>query len=176
MDAFSVSIANGLRQPDMPASDRYRIAGVFAFFQYMMPLLGWLAVRSVASAFSAFHKAVPWIALILLGFIGARMILDGIRNKEDMTAAVSITWPTLITQGIATSIDALSAGFALASYSPVQAFMSGAIIALVTLTLCLIGVRTGQKAGHYLKRWSSVLGGLILIVIGIKIFIEGVSL
>jgi putative Mn2+ efflux pump MntP len=174
MDAFSVSVANGLRDPHMRRRERYRIAGVFAFFQFLMPVLGWLGIRLIMSAFAAFHRAVPWIALILLGFIGGKMVLEGIRGGNEETEPVSLAWSTLLLQGIATSIDALSAGFALAEYTAVQTLLSGLIIAAVTLTLCLIGVRAGQKAGQYLTRWASVAGGLILIGIGIKIFIEGV--
>ena len=174
MDAFSVSVANGLRDPHMQHRERYRIAGVFAFFQFLMPVLGWLGIRLIMSAFAAFHRAVPWIALILLGFIGGKMVLEGIRGGNEEAEPVSLAWSTLLLQGIATSIDALSAGFALAEYTAVQTLLSGLIIAAVTLTLCLIGVRAGQKAGQYLTRWASVAGGLILIGIGIKIFIEGV--
>ena len=144
MDAFSVSVANGLHDPAMPGRSRLKIAGVFAFFQFLMPVLGWLGVRGIASVFSAFEKAVPWIALL----------------------------STLLLQGVATSIDALSAGFALASYTFAETLISGLIIAAVTLFLCLVGVWTGQKAGQRLTRWASVLGGLILIGIGIEIFLK----
>ncbi len=174
MDAFSVSVANGLHAPDMPRSKQFRIAGVFAFFQYLMPMLGWLGVRVIESAFSAFNRAVPWIALVLLCYIGGKMLLEGIKNDAAPEENVPLTWSALILQGIATSIDALSAGFALAEYTFLQALLSGLIIAVVTLVLCLLGVRIGQKAGQYLTRWASVLGGLILIGIGIKIFVEGV--
>ena len=176
MDAFSVSIANGLHAPNMPVRMKSRIAGVFAFFQFLMPVLGWLGVHTIAEAFAAFNLAVPWIALALLGFIGGKMLIEGLRNKEEQPDEVALTWGALLVQGIATSIDALSAGFAMAHYSLIQALLSGLIIAVVTFTLSLIGVRAGQKAGQYLTRWASVVGGLILIGIGIKIFVEGVIL
>ena len=176
MDAFSVSIANGLHAPNMPVRMKFRIAGVFAFFQFLMPVLGWLGVHTIAEAFAAFNLAVPWIALALLGFIGGKMLIEGLRNKEEQPDEVPLTWGALLVQGIATSIDALSAGFAMAHYSLIQALLSGLIIAVVTFSLSLIGVRAGQKAGQYLTRWASVVGGLILIGIGIKIFIEGVIL
>ena len=176
MDAFSVSVANGLHSPDMRTYKRFVIAGVFAFFQFLMPVLGWLGVLTIAETFAAFNLAVPWIALALLGFIGGKMLIEGLRNKEEEHSDTDLTWGALLLQGIATSIDALSAGFAMAHYSLIQALLSGLIIAAVTFVLCLIGVRAGQKAGQYLTRWASVLGGLILIGIGIKIFIEGVFL
>ena len=176
MDAFSVSVANGLHDPGMRPAQRFRIASVFAFFQFLMPVLGWLGVHSIVSAFSAFSRAVPWIALLLLGFIGGKMVWEGLRGSEEQENLASLSWSALLLQGVATSIDALSAGFASAGYSFGQSLLSGLIIAAVTLVLCLIGVRAGQKAGQHLTRWSSVLGGLILIGIGIKIFIEGVFL
>ena len=86
-----------------------------------------------------------------------------------------MTWPALLVQGVATSIDALSAGFALADYTAAEAVSGGLIIAAVTLMICLLGVRVGQKAGQHLTRWTSVLGGLILIGIGISVFIRNVS-
>ena len=172
MDAFSVSIADGLHGPGMKRGDRWRIAGVFAFFQCLMPLLGWLGIRFSEQVFSAFSDAVPWIALILLGWIGGKMLIEGLRGEAEETKARPLTWGALAVQGVATSIDALSAGFALAEYSFPQALMSSLIIAAVTLGLCLLGVRAGQKAGAYLTRWASVLGGLILIGIGLQIFIR----
>ena len=96
MDAFSVSVANGLRDPHMQRRERYRIAGVFAFFQFLMPVLGWLGIRLIMSAFAAFHRAVPWIALILLGFIGGKMVLEGIRGGNEGAEPVSLAWSTLL--------------------------------------------------------------------------------
>ncbi len=176
MDAFSVSVANGLHAPHMPARMQFRIAGIFAFFQFLMPVLGWLGIHVIESAFSAFSRAVPWIALALLGFIGSKMIVEGLRSETAPQEDIPLAWSALIVQGVATSIDALSAGFALAEYTFVQTLLSGLIIAAVTLALCLIGVRAGQKAGQHLTRWSTVVGGVILIVIGLEIFIKGVLL
>ena len=176
MDAFSVSVANGLHAPHMSARMQLRIAGVFAFFQCLMPLLGWLGIHAIESTFSAFSRAVPWIALILLAYIGGKMVAEGLRNEQPPEEEAALTWGTLILQGVATSIDALSAGFALAEYTFPQALLSGLIIAAVTFALCLIGVRAGQKAGQHLTRWSTVIGGIILITIGLNIFIRGVLL
>ena len=102
MDAFSVSLANGLNEPKMPAGRMCTIAGVFAFFQIIMPLIGWFCVRTVAETFTAFQRAVPWIALILLLYIGGKMLLEGIRGAKDgggEPAAVSAGG--LLLQGLA---------------------------------------------------------------------------
>ena len=117
MDAFSVSIANGLNEPKMKAGKTYLIAGVFAFFQAAMPLTGWICVHTVIRYFKIFEKFIPWIALILLVFIGLKMIVEAVKNRGKEEAAGVLTLRILIVQGIATSIDALSAGFTIAEYN-----------------------------------------------------------
>ena len=174
MDAFSVSVANGLHAPDMPRSKQFRIAGVFAFFQYLMPVLGWLGVRVIESAFSAFNRAVPWIALVLLCYIGGKMLLEGIRNDTAPEDNVPLTWSALILQGIATSIDALSVGFTIASLHWQAALAESLIIGAVTFGLCQIALHLGKKAGARLSGRATIIGGAILILIGVEILITGV--
>lgn len=86
MDAFSVSMANGLACPHMSRGSMGKIAGTFAFFQFLMPMLGWLAVHMLVQYFEAFEKAIPWITLFLLGYIGIKMIWEGIHRQEDQEA------------------------------------------------------------------------------------------
>ena len=171
MDAFSVSLANGLREPDMPATRGLLIAGTFGLFQTAMPLLGWFCVHSIAEAFQAFQRFIPWIALALLVFIGVKMILEGIRGSEE---AGSLKGVALFVQGIATSIDALSVGFTIAEYSFVFALTESLIIGLVTFGLCVIAVRLGGKIGARLSGKAPIVGGIILILIGIEIFVTGI--
>ena len=171
MDAFSVSLANGLHEPEMPVPRSLAIAGTFAGFQTVMPLLGWFCVHSIAEAFQAFQRFIPWIALALLVFIGVKMILEGVRGSEE---AGSLKGGALFVQGIATSIDALSVGFTIAEYTLVFALTESLIIGLVTFGLCVIAVRLGGKIGAKLSGKAPVLGGIILILIGLEIFITGV--
>ena len=171
MDAFSVSLANGLREPDMPVSRGLLIAGTFGLFQTAMPLLGWFCVHSIAEAFQAFQPFIPWIALALLVFIGVKMILEGIRGSEE---AGSLKGVALFVQGIATSIDALSVGFTIVEYSFVFALTESLIIGLVTFGLCVIAVRLGGKIGARLSGKAPIVGGIILILIGIEIFVTGI--
>ena len=171
MDAFSVSLANGLREPDMPATRGLLIAGTFGLFQTAMPLLGWFCVHSIAEAFQAFQPFIPWIALALLVFIGVKMILEGIRGSEE---AGSLKGVALFVQGIATSIDALSVGFTIAEYTLVFALTESLIIGLVTFGLCVIAVRLGGKIGARLSGKAPIFGGIILILIGIEIFVTGI--
>ena len=175
MDAFSVSLANGLNEPCMRKRKVFAIAGTFAFFQALMPMLGWICVHTIAQHFKAFEMFIPWIALILLGFIGGKMLIEGIKNETDdpcLSKRLGLT--ALIMQGIATSIDALSVGFAIANYNLVSALFAALIIALVTFCICLPGVLIGRSAGTKLAGKAGILGGIILIGIGIEIFISGI--
>lgn len=175
MDAFSVSLANGLNEPDMRKKKSIGVAGVFAFFQALMPMLGWICVHTILQYFKAFEKFIPWIALILLLFIGGKMLIEGIRNKEtDEEDDSKVGLAKLLVQGVATSIDALSVGFTIAEYGFVMALVCSAIIALVTFVICLAGIVIGKKIGTKLSNKAEILGGIILIVIGLEIFITGV--
>ena len=174
MDAFSVSLANGLHEPEMKRKKIAGIAGVFAFFQALMPVIGWICVHTVIQYFQAFEKFIPWIALILLLFIGGKMLLDGIRGGDDEeNGSAELGVKLLIVQGIATSIDALSTGFTTSAYSAFQAFISSLIIAIVTFVICIAGVKIGKKFGVKLAGKAQILGGVILILIGLKICFIG---
>ncbi|MDY6073163.1 MAG: manganese efflux pump [Eubacteriales bacterium] len=170
MDAFSISLANGLNEPNMKKNKMLLIAGVFAFFQALMPILGWICVHTIAEYFEVFEKMIPWIALILLGYIGAKMIIDGIKNNQSEIVGVGLY--ALFVQGIATSIDALSVGFAIEEYSAIKAMVSAAIISVITFDICFFGLIIGKKFGTKFSDKTSVLGGTILAVIGICIFIR----
>lgn len=170
MDAFSVSLANGLNEPHMKTRKMSIIAGVFALFQALMPLTGWFFIHTVVQYFTAFEKLIPWIALVLLGYIGIQMILEGRENEEeDIKPGLGIK--ALLLQGVATSIDALSVGFTIADYGFAQALLAALIIAAVTFIICMIGLAIGKKAGTKLAGKANILGGVILIFIGLEIFI-----
>lgn len=174
MDAFSVSMANGLNDPGMKKKKMCVIAGTFAGFQFAMPMIGWFCVTTIKDIFSMFEKLIPWIALILLLIIGGKMLLDGIRGgDEDEENSSELGVKLLIVQGIATSIDALSTGFTTSAYSAFQAFISSLIIAIVTFVICIAGVKIGKKFGVKLAGKAQILGGVILILIGLKICFIG---
>lgn len=173
MDAFSVSLANGLNEPKMRAGRMSLIAGTFGFFQIIMPLIGWVCIHTIANIFTAFQVCIPWIALVLLLFIGGKMLIEGIQSSES-NEKPAVGMAALLVQGIATSIDALSVGFTIAGYSLIAAVTESLIIGIVTFRVCLIGLRLGKKFGTRLSGRASVLGGIILISIGIEIFVTGV--
>ena len=172
MDAFTVSLANGLNEPRMRMKKRLGIAGVFAGFQGFMPLAGWFCVHTVVQYFTAFSKLIPWIALILLGFIGGKMLIEGIRRPNGEESTPALTKKALLMQGIATSIDALSVGFTIAEYPVYMAVAAAAIIAAVTFVICMAGLYLGKKLGMKLAGKASVVGGLLLIGIGLEIFLS----
>lgn len=173
MDAFSVSVANGLKDYQMSRKKICLIAGTFAFFQALMPLLGWFCVHSLIQYFCTFEKIVPWISLFLLLFLGIKMIYEGRKNNSEQNEDISsLTFSTLILQGIATSIDALSVGFTISEYNFLMALIAASIIALVTFIICFIGIYIGKKVGTKLSNKATIFGGAILIFIGIEIFIS----
>lgn len=171
MDAFSVSLANGLNEPCMKKRKMCGVAGMFALFQALMPLLGWICVNTIAKYFESFEKMIPFIALALLSFIGGKMLYEGVKNKESCEEKPGVGFASLVVQGIATSIDALSVGFTIADYKMGAALLAAGIIAAVTFVICLGGIFIGRKAGTALSGKAGILGGAILIFIGLEIFI-----
>ena len=170
MDAFSVSLANGLHEPKMKICRMCLIAGIFALFQFAMPMTGWVCVYTVAELFGAFKNLIPWIALILLCFIGGKMLFEAIKNKdEDEDTALS--FGMLLVQGVATSIDALSVGFTISEHTLPEALFACGIIGVLTFFICFAGIAIGKTAGTKLKNKAGILGGIILIFIGLEIFI-----
>lgn len=173
MDAFSVSLANGLSDPAMKRKKMCGIAGVFGFFQALMPMIGWVCVHTMVQYFKMFEKWIPWIALALLLFIGGKMLLEGIRDKQEETAHDRIGLYALFIQGVATSIDALSVGFTIVDYNLLMALACSLIIAAVTFLICIAGLSVGKRFGTKFSGRAAILGGTILIVIGLEIFFTG---
>ena len=195
MDAFSVSLARGLVEPHMKKSRMALIAGTFAAFQFAMPMIGWVCVHTIANYFTSFQRLIPWIALALLGYIGFKMLVEGIRKgaaqkkirqnadksaanegcpDKEPTPAAKFGIAALMVQGIATSIDALSVGFTIADYGLSMALICSLIVAVVTYAICTSGILIGRAVGTKLSGKADILGGVILIGIGIEIFVKGV--
>ena len=172
MDAFSVSLANGLNEPKMPRGKMAKVAGIFAGFQFLMPMIGWFCVTTLLELFSAFEPLIPWIALILLCFIGGKMLLEGIRGDCQQEDTCGVGLSALLLQGVATSIDALSVGFTIAHYSVLEALLATLLIGAVTFFICFMGLEIGKKAGTRLAGKAGIFGGAILIFIGIEIFVS----
>lgn len=177
LDAFSVSVADAMANPGMKKRRKLSIALTFAIFQMLMPLSGWFCVRTIADKFSLFQKAIPYIAFILLAYIGLKMVIESRKGEEEKDeGAAVLTFATLMVQGIATSIDALSVGFAIADYSSLEALTSTLIIGATTFIICIFGLEVGKKVGKAFSDKATLFGGCILIIIGLEIFIKGVFL
>ena len=187
MDAFSVSLADGMGEPRMRTEKMCGVAGIFAIFQGLMPMIGWLCVHTMAQKFGAFEPFIPWIALVLLSYIGIKMLAEGRQCQLAMNCVVKadgsqkvakackqyVGFSALILQGIATSIDALTVGFTIAEYTLLPALLCALIIAVITFLICFIGNAIGKRFGVALAGKASIFGGIILIVIGIEIFLKG---
>ena len=171
MDAFSVSIANCLANPRMNRAEMSGMAFSYGFFQFLMPMVGWFCVHTIISIFEKFQPFIPWIAFILLLYIGGKMVLEGIRGEVEEEGK-KLTFGILMLQSVATSIDALSVGFTIAEYQTAMALAASLIIAVVTFGICMGGAFIGKKAGSHLSGKASILGGTILIVIGLEILIK----
>lgn len=199
MDAFAVSMTNGLNEPQMHRGKAAFIALTFGLFQAAMPMIGWLCVTLIAERFAKFAEWVPYIALALLLIIGGKMLIEGINHyrgskhkssgnnggeSEQQTAteanvAKPLTFVALLVQAVATSIDALSTGFSLSDLAGGtdkwwQALIAVCLIGVVTFSISLAGVFIGKKFGDRLGSKAEIVGGAILIAIGVEIFVSGV--
>ncbi len=172
MDAFSVSVANGIGDTQKKKSKDFKIAGTFGFFQWLMPVLGWILVHTAAEKFEIFQKLVPYIALILLSYIGGKMIYDAKKHKGEGESMPELSGVTLFIQGIATSIDALSVGFTNVDYTWLPVVVQAVIVATVTFFICIAGCKIGKKFSEKFMDRSQYVGGTILILIGLEIFIK----
>lgn len=172
MDAFSVSLVNGLQEPEMQKRRMAGIAAVFGGFQTMMPMIGWVCVRTMLELFQALQSWIPWIAFGLLMVIGGKMAAEGLLHREGQEAE-KIGAGGLLLQGLATSIDALSVGFTMADLQLAGAAAESLVIGCVTFVICLAGILIGRKAGTKLAGRASVIGGIVLICIGIEIVVRG---
>ncbi len=173
MDAFSVSLVAGLNEPGMKKRRISVVSGVFAFFQALMPLIGWVCVHTLLEYFKGIQRFIPLIAFLLLSYIGGKMIIEGWRDRnEESCPLIRLTFSSLIIQGIATSIDALSVGFKIAEYTLIEAVVSALVISAVTFLICFVGVLIGKKTGTLLSGKAGILGGVILVIIGLQMLID----
>ena len=177
MDAFSVSLANGLNEPRMKRRRMCAVAVVFSLFQLAMPLIGWVCVHTILACFHQFEQFIPYIALALLGFIGGKMLYEGITSKDGENEDVpAVGIAALLVQGVATSIDALSVGLDIGHYDLLEALVCCLLIGGITFFICMGGLILGKTVGTRLAGKAAILGGGILLFIGIDIFVSGVFL
>lgn len=171
MDAFAVSVCKGLGMKKINYRQALVIAAFFGGFQALMPLIGWLLGSRFEQLIESFDH---WVAFVLLLFIGGKMIFDVIRggDEEDCEDCARFDLKELFVMAIATSIDALATGIVLAIEPDTNIWSSIAIIGSITFVICIAGVVIGNKFGSRFKDKASIAGGIILILIGVKILLE----
>ncbi len=169
-DSFAVSVSSGLMMKHITFYNATKIAFSLAFFQGLMPLIGWLAGKSISSYLLAYDH---WIAFCLLFLLGIKMIIESQKSDEEKTFNPLNFW-VLLTMSIATSIDALVVGLSFA-FLKTNIYLSLIIIGSVTFIAAMLGILFGKKAGHKLGRHMEILGGVILMLIGVKILVEHLS-
>jgi len=170
-DTFAVSITTGISVSEIKFTQAIRVAVILAVIQALMPVIGWFGAIQIKDYIVSFDH---WIAASLLWLIGAKMIWESISPKEDDELKNPLKTTVLLGIAIATSIDALAVGVSF-GFLDVNMYLSSAIIGFTTFLVAMIGMLLGKKAGGLLGKRAEVFGGLILIIIGIKILIEHLS-
>ena len=167
MDALAVSIAVGMSGAADSGRPKFRMAFHFGLFQFMMPILGWLAGKELVAYIAAYDH---WVAFALLAFVGGKMLNDA-RSEKKVT---SRTDPTrglmLVTLSVATSIDALAVGLSMA-FMQVSVWTASVVIGIVAGTLSAVGVHSGSRLGPRCGRWAELVGGCVLLLIGARILL-----
>lgn len=166
MDACAVSLANGLHVPQMRRGWVFADGICFGFMQGLMPLTGFLLGGCFAEKLAAFDR---WLALILLGVIGGRMLWESRSPAADTVGRMNAE--TLLLQGIATSIDAFAVGVSMAAFPDFRILPAVGMIAGITAVMSMGGVLIGKRCGERMEGKAEVIGGVILIALGIKIFL-----
>lgn len=169
MDSCTVSMTDGMNEKNMSLGKNILIALIFAIFQQIMPVAGYFVGR----VFSAYIiKYVPLVALIILGVLGVKMLADAIRGQKESEKLGKITFLMLVLQAIATSIDALSVGVTFVGYNIGQMFFVTSLIGIITFFFTFIGVKLGKRFGTIFGKDAQIVGGLILILNGIEIYMS----
>jgi putative Mn2+ efflux pump MntP len=169
MDAFAVAVATGLALEQITGRHRFRLGFHFGLFQFLMPVLGWLAGREVAGHIQAFDH---WVALGLLSYVGGKMIWESFGSHgghRPPHADPTRGW-SLVTLSVATSLDALAVGFSMATLG-VSVWIPSVVIGLVAGAMTVFGMSFGRRLGAGCGRWAEVAGGLVLLAIGVKILL-----
>ncbi len=173
MDAFAVSICKGLSAGKIKAKHMLICGLWFGGFQALMPLIGYFLGAAFADYITSFDH---WIAFVLLGFIGGKMLLEAFGKEEaeecDCGADTAFSPATMLTMAIATSIDALAVGITFALLPDVDIAFAVSSIGVITLLISAVGVKIGSVFGAKYKSVAEICGGAILVIMGIKILIE----
>ena len=168
MDAFAISIASGVAITNLKLKHAVTIGAWFGFFQFFMPIIGWGGGCTLVEFISAFDH---WIVFGILGFLGCKMIYEALHLEEFERKTDPLDIRVLLVLSMATSVDALAVGFSIAVMK-VALLLPVIMIGAITFLMCVAGVYIGSKAGHFFERKMEVVGGVVLILLGLKILVE----
>jgi len=172
VDAFLISLSNGLKAPGLRCGKICAVAGVFALFQLIAPMIGWVCVHTVAVRFETFTEIAAWIAFAVLLYIGLKMFVEGLTKNSGEENAPKAGVAALFLQALITSVDALSVGFASTGYTWQMALVCSVIIAAVTFCAYFSGFLLGRRFGTKIGGKASVFGGIIFVLIGVEVLIS----
>jgi len=166
-DCFAVTLSGSISMGSVSLIQKIRTSLTFGIFQGLMPVLGWLAGRTVVNLIADYDH---WIAFSLLTFIGIKMIWESIHNKKDHNKVDITRGLTLLTLAVATSIDALAVGLTFA-FLEVNIVLASSVIGIVSLMVTMASFEIGRKAGELIGKSAETIGGVILIVIGLRVLL-----
>lgn len=172
VDAFLISLSNGLNAPKLHLGKICAVAGVFALFQLIAPMLGWVCVHTVAVYFENFAQVAAWIAFAVLLYIGVKMLVEGFTKKTGQPEVPKAGIAALLIQALITSVDALSVGFAVSDYTWEMALICSVIIAAITFCTYFSGFLIGRRFGVKIGGKAAICGGVIFILIGLEVLIN----
>ena len=159
MDAFAISIANGIKYPQMTRTGRLGIPLAFGVFQGVMPMAGWLIVHFTVETFHILNMIIPWVSFVILCIIGIKMIVESFKSGEEGSGETKkLTVGLILLQAVATSIDALSVGLTTYDYNVFEMLVTAAIIAVLTFVICLLGITIGKKLPIKSVKHSGIIG------------------
>lgn len=173
MDAFSICVANTMDDKYNNNVKTVIMPLIFGFFQFLMPLIGYLFVNVLSDNISIINNCIHIISFLVLSYIGIKMIYKSIvdKKKDIKDTQDNSSFKLILIQGVITSIDALSAGFAFSSYNIQSTIIASVVIGIVTFIMCVIGANIGRKVGTILTDNAKIYGGIILILIGLRIYL-----
>ena len=172
VDSFSISLVNGISYPDSSKKDQLKESFIFGICQSVMPFAGYILLVYFSNKLTILKTVSPYVSLILLSYLGIKLITESFKTSEVQKSNIKLTIGTLIIQGIATSIDAVSCSFSMINLSMFEAIIEIVIIGIVTVLLSYIALNLGKEIGRKVEKYSQIIGGIILILIGIILFIK----
>lgn len=172
VDSFSISLVNGISYPSNNKKNQLVQSLIFGICQSIMPFTGYILLVYFSNKLTIITTISPYISLVLLSYLGIKLIFESFKNEDIKEKNDKLTISTLILQGVATSIDAVSCSFSMINLSMFEAVLEIIIIGIITVILSYIALNLGKEIGKKVEKYSQIIGGVILILIGIILFIK----